>query len=251
MRQTTTVDGIVRSSLMTLGLPIHWYVQFLHYALKCLNQELNMDTLPLIKTVEVTLDDNNELQIPRDFIDVIKLGRKVNNDHRIKVFGVNDNFNRNAVSADNKSTESDQVLASLNYGGYYFTNFYNDKGEHKGGMVGYGNDTTSSEYKVIRDRHVIKVSPAQPTGVTIYMEYLGYHTATTASYIHPYAAEVIEAYIIYKFKEHNRSVNKGEMMESKQEYYNQLRKLRGRLYGLTKTDILRLVRGEFRQSVKV
>ncbi len=92
MRQTPTVDGIVRSSLMTLGLPIHYYVQFLHYALKCLNQELNMDTLPLIKTIEVTLDSNNELQIPRDFIDVIKLGRKVDNDHRIKVFGVNDNF---------------------------------------------------------------------------------------------------------------------------------------------------------------
>ena len=58
-------------------------------------------------------------------------------------------------------------------------------------------------------------------------------------------------YIIYKFKEHNRAINRFEVGESKQEYYNQLRKLRGRLLGLTKTDILRLVRGEFRQSVKL
>jgi hypothetical protein len=251
MRYATTIDGIVRSTLMTLGLPIHYYVQFMHYALKCLNQELNMDTLPLVKTIEVSLDSNNELSLPNDFIDIVKLGRRVHNDHRIKVFGVNDNFARLAVDRDNLSPATDEVLASLNYGGYFFTNFYNDKGEHKGRMYGYGNDTQGSEYKLIRERGVIKVSPSVPATAKIYLEYVGFHSATSASGVNPYAAECIEAYIIYKFKEHNRGITKNEAAESKQEYYNQLRKLRSRVMGLTKTDVLRLVRGEFRQSVKI
>ena len=75
MRYTTSIDGIVRSNMMTMGLPIHYYVQFMHYALKCLNQELNMDSLPLIKTIEVSLDTNNEMSIPRDYIDIVKLDR--------------------------------------------------------------------------------------------------------------------------------------------------------------------------------
>lgn len=251
MRYSTTIDGIVRSTLMTMGLPIHYYVQFMHYALKCLNQELNMDTLPLIKTIEVSLDDNNEMSIPSDFIDIVKLGRRVKNDQRVKVFGVNENFTRFAVDRDNRSSATDEVLASLNYGGYFFTNFYNDKGEHKGRMYGYGNDTQDSEYKVIRERNVIKISPNFPTTAKIYLEYVGTHSPTSASAVNPYAAECIEAYIIYKFKEHNRAITKNEAAESKQEYYNQLRKLRSRVMGLTKTDILRLVRGSFRQSVKI
>lgn len=251
MRYSTTIDGIVRSTLMTMGLPIHYYVQFMHYALKCLNQELNMDTLPLIKTIEVSLDTNNEMSIPSDFIDVVKLGRRVANDHRIRIFGVNDDFSRFATARDNKAATTDETLGALHYGGYYFTNFYNDKGEHKGRMFGYGDDTSGSEYKVIRERGVIKVSPNFPTTAKIYLEYVGTHSPTSASAVNPYAAECIEAYIIYKFKEHNRAITKNEAAESKQEYYNQLRKLRSRVMGLTKTDILRLVRGSFRQSVKI
>ncbi len=251
MRHANTIDGIVRSTLMTLGLPIHYYVQFLHYALKCLNQELNLDTLPLIKTIEVSLNSNNELSIPNDFIDIVKLGTRVDNDHRVKVFAVNDNFSRVATNRDNTSADNDEFLAALNYGGYYFTNFYNDKGEHQGRMYGYGNDTSGSEYKLIRERNVIKVSPTFPSTAKIYLEYVGYHSPTSASGINPYASECIESYIIYKFKEHTRSITKNEAAESKQEYYNQLRKLRARVMGLTKTDILRLVRGNFRQSVKI
>jgi hypothetical protein len=118
-------------------------------------------------------------------------------------------------------------------------------------MYGYGNDTQGSEYKLIRERGVVKVSPDVPATAKIYLEYVGHHTPTSASGINPYAAECIEAYIIYKFKEHNRGITKNEAAESKQEFYNQLRKLRARVMGLTKTDILRLVRGEFRQSVKI
>jgi hypothetical protein len=251
MRYTTTIDGIVRSTLMTMGLPIHYYVQFLHYALKFLNQELNIDTLPLIKTVEVKLDSNNELQIPRDFIDLVKIGVRTSNDHKIRMFAQNRELNRNAVARDNKSEGNDERLSALNYGGYFFSNYYNDKGEHKGRMYGYGNDTSGSEYKIVKERNAIKLSAALAKDVTVYMEYVAYHTATTASALDPRAAQAMESYIIYKFKEHNRAINRQEVLMAKDDYYNEYRKLRGRVFGLTKNDILRLMRGEFRQSVKI
>ena len=251
MRNTTSIDGIVRATLMTMGLPIHYYVQFMHYALKCLNQELNMDSRPLIKTIELSMDTNNEIAIPRDYIDIVKIGQRLDGKHAVKIYGENPNLARIQTAHNAANTADDTALQALNYGGYFFNNFYNDKGEHKGRMYGYGNDVGGSSYKVVPERNVIKLSNKLSNKTTIYLEYVAYHTATSASYIDPRAAECIEAYIIYKFKEHNRAINRFEVGESKQEYYNQLRKLRGRLLGLTKTDILRLVRGEFRQSVKL
>ena len=43
----TTIDTIIRRSLLNNSLPIHWYTQELFSAAECL-RELNFDTLKII-----------------------------------------------------------------------------------------------------------------------------------------------------------------------------------------------------------
>ena len=68
-----TVNEIVRSALLTTSKPIHYYMNYLHYALKGV-KEIGFDSPFKIKSTVITIDSNNEITLPDDFVDYIKVG---------------------------------------------------------------------------------------------------------------------------------------------------------------------------------
>lgn len=65
-----TIDGVVRSALASHQLPLHYYVEFAHHALRCL-RDLEMDIgLRAVRLFTATLDNEGNVTVPADTIDV-------------------------------------------------------------------------------------------------------------------------------------------------------------------------------------
>jgi len=251
---TTSIDAIVRSALMSHQLPIHYYVQFLHYALKCV-QELNFDVLQNIKSVKLTVNEFSEVPLPADYIDYCVVGVEVG--QRIRPLSMNQRINRlpntdaggNQIAYPNDSTV-DYSYLSYNYDGYFFSSFINSKGQHIGRYFGYGASTDDS-FRVIEDRGVIQLDQSIGEGAIIYMEYLYLDTAATTSLVAPYAQNCIEAYITWMFRKWDNRIPRVDVEMSKREFYNELRILRARKDDLTKSDILSISRKYNKQAPKL
>ena len=68
-----TVNEIVRSALLTTGRPIHYYMHYLHYALKAV-KEIGFDSPFKIKSTKITVDTNREITLPDDYVDYVRVG---------------------------------------------------------------------------------------------------------------------------------------------------------------------------------
>ena len=230
------IDNIVKSALFTCGKPIHYYIQFLHYALKCV-QELHFDSLKNVKSVELILATDNTVTLPTDFVDWCKIGFAT--DQYITMLGQNGDFSRQAQP----TTSSDEAQA-------FFYNVTNQYGEHKGQVFGLGNDNPIS-FKVIPERDVIQLDK-RFTKDSIILEYITDGTSSsTSTLVHPYASQVIEDYIFWKYKANSRLYNRFDAKIARDEYYDQLRRLRARMNPLTVTDIVRSLRSGFKMSIKI
>ena len=68
----TSLDTIIRRSLLNNHLPIHWYTQELFSSAECL-RELNFDTLKIINSVSLPVSSYGSADLPSDFVDDVAL----------------------------------------------------------------------------------------------------------------------------------------------------------------------------------
>lgn len=237
-----TLDNIVRSALMDKGYPLHFYLQFLQYGVDCVRQ-LNFDTLGNIKSVRLPVNSYKAVTIPCDYVDYVRVGIQLGQ-YVEPMAEKKESFNRlnNFDSLGNKinygDIEASNGLIPNNWEGYWYTNYINDKGEHLGRIFNNQPGFRNS-FVVLRERDEIQLDNGF-TGTEIVLDYVsdGLTTDSTNA-IHPYAIDAIKAFIFWKSKEHGRQYNLGERSVAKDEYYNQLRVLRGRLNNMTVNDIKR------------
>ena len=170
--RTYTVDEIVRSSLLTTGKPIHYYMQYLHYALKGL-REINYDSPFKIKSTKLTVDDNLEVTLPDDYVDYIRVGYE--NGQYVNRLIEKDSFNRlmNLDSDGNQipypDVESDNGTAYSD--SYYYASHANDKSEHLGRHFGH-KATYKGSFMVIPERNKIMLDPSLHKAKHIVIDYL-------------------------------------------------------------------------------
>ena len=72
----TTLDKIVRSALSDRGYTMHWYLQFLTYAVNGL-RELNFDVMQNIKSVRLPVNSYKAATLPIDYVDYVRVGNEV------------------------------------------------------------------------------------------------------------------------------------------------------------------------------
>lgn len=112
-----TVNEIVRSALLTTGRPIHYYMHYLHYALKAV-KEIGFDSPFKIKSTKITVDTNREITLPDDYVDYVRVGWE--NGQYVKRLIEKHSFNRLMhLDSDGNQTaypdvESDQGLIFTN-----------------------------------------------------------------------------------------------------------------------------------------
>lgn len=236
-----TLHNIVSRTLLTTGFTIHWYEEFLHHGIEAM-EELEMDTYAELKVVKLKISDG-KVKLPRDYVDYVTLGT-VKQNGRVRRYTENPNL-AFSDSYDTKNTEDDYYPFSLDEN-------HNDLGEFTGRLFGAGGFTLDKEFRVNRKEGYIRLgSEVGNENSEIYLEYVAEGDCPcSCSYVHPYLNKAIEKYIIWMNREHNRSETNYGKETSRREYYNELRKARARISGLTYEQIIESARAYTGLSTK-
>ena len=247
----TTINSLVRSSLMSHGLTLHYYVTFLHFALQGL-REISFDTVGRISTVKLAPNAFGEAQLPGDYIDYIRFGW-LRNRYLIPLGSTRSlvrtpNVDASGLQAPYPAGTGALVSASTfdPFASYHISPY----GEDLGRLYGLGGGTRNDVFQLIEERNVVIFGEKFGSTDSIYMEYLAAGNYADADAVfHPYAESTLEAYIKYRYAE-QRTSRLADVNRAQKDFYNQYRLLRARLNGLTKEDMIRQARESFRQSVK-
>lgn len=247
-----TLDKLVRSTLASRNYPMHWYLQFLHYGVQAL-RELNFDVLQNVKSVRLPVNSYKAATLPIDFVDVIRVGNELG--QYVVEWAEREGFNRlnKFDSQGNKIPYGDIEAANgilpNNWEGFWYTNYINDKGEHLGRIFN-NKPSFRNSFQILRERSEIQLDVSY-TGQYITVDYISDGISIDASNkVHPYAAAAIEAYILWKMKEHGRQYNISERQLAKEEFYNQLRVLKGRLNNIDVNDIQRSLSRNYGPTIR-
>lgn len=258
MESYATVDQIVRSALIDLGnISLHHYPRFLNWALDCV-QDWNMDSAKEVKTVKLTMNDIKQVELPRDFVDWVKVGIQCGD--RIKIMGVREDMNRlhntddcgNPKPFDNCNCTANTLPPDYTlFGGYYFFDYRNDYGEFTGGLYGYGGGYNQNGYfQVDRTNGVLQFT-SDVNNTNIYLEYIstGFNP-NQQSVVNQYARKCIKWYVHWMYYTFSKGAASGDAQKWELLYREELHNARFRLMDLTIEDIIGLSRQSYGQSPK-
>lgn len=250
---TTTMDSIVRTVLMEMNLPIHFYFRAATIGIRTV-RDLNLGTLPYVKTVRLTVDEFNECDIPTDLVDWIKVGTQKGAE--IVPMGENKSYNRlpnlNDADAQIPYNEPSGHTVSINssFNNYTFGKSVNDYGEINGKMFGLGNAHRADEFKFFPERSKILVGGNLSEGDILYIEYVAYDTSQFYQGIPVVATPFIEQSIKFNFARYDRTGRLGDINREQQILSIEKRKLRAALTKIDTDTMLRLFRSNYKQSIK-
>lgn len=244
----TTLDKIIRRNLLAKRMPLHYYMEFLVHASTCL-RELTFDTLRVVNTVELTLNNYFAVDLPCDYVDWTKIGLKVG--QYVVPITQRDSINRlRAQDAQgNYTTYTDTQTIEQEFPfwpGFWIFQNIDDLGENIGRRFGADAGATNDAFKVMRERRQIQFTETM-TDCTIVLEYISDgQTSDNATQIDPYAQSAIEAFINWK-RSQNADIDRSPEARS---FYNQRRILRARMSGITIPDIRQILYSNYRASIK-
>lgn len=247
---TTSIDSIVHSALMTLQLPLHWYIDGLHYALKC-SLEMGYRDLPKIKSARLTIAADRTVALPADYVDWVRIGYEEG--QYVTDLGEQRRFNRMAPATGVSYADAFAAVDFFPGNWSYYPSHLTDHNEFNGRFFGQTPRPTNN-FLEIRERGLIQLDSSFVAGRTISIDYIYFDAAAATSFVHPYAAPAIEAYVIWKIKEVSRGLEKANRFEarySRDEYYAALKQWRSQAIGLTLKDIERAIRSGSHQTPKI
>lgn len=245
----TTLDKIIRRNLLAKRLPLHYYVEYLVHASTCL-RELTFDSLRIINTVELTLNDYFAADLPCDWVDWTKIGIKMG--QFVQPITQRDSINR----LRNQDSQGAYIpyldhpaTTSMEYPfwpGYWMFQNIDDLGENLGRFYGFNAGLVPDGFKILKERQQIQfLETARAT--TYVMEYISDgQTSDNASQVDQYAWSCIEAFINWK-----RTANADNAHSPEGDNYrNQRRILRARMSEVTLYDIRQILFRNYRASIK-
>lgn len=249
-------------------------------------REFGFDVTTRVKSVKRTIESNDTITLPEDFVGLIKVGI-VDTDGVIRVMRENKNINfsqkiiddrtggdlqdsegyvdgaandvtpplmiqQNADLIQNKedskgSTAGQTGSSSEELREDIFRNYLYEN--TLGALYGLGGGVGVGEYRLNLDQFRIEVATNSNTTEVI-IEYISDEARSTNPLIHVYAEEALRSYVYYKVCERKRNVPASEKARSRAEYYNERRKARARMNSISKDDILGVVRKNFKQAPK-
>ena len=246
---STTINQIVNNMLLQRRYSLHWYLEFLLYGIECV-RELSMDDLMIMNTKVLPVNStSNTAELPSDYLDYVMVGVRVGQNIMPLVesdlFDNANNFSSDYTQVKYNSQETTSQTDVLNpiYGAYgfsqWFTTHYNNFGEQAGKF--YGGISYYDTFQIIKGRNVIKINEGLSFD-NIVLIYIGNGLSVDAvSSITPYATQTIQEYILFKFKENNRTYSPGEAQAQYNRYTNARQILRARMSDLSLSKLKRIV----------
>tara|TARA_R100000315_G_C5221232_1_gene133026 strand:- start:530 stop:1387 length:858 start_codon:yes stop_codon:yes gene_type:complete len=235
-------------------------------------REFGFDVTNRVRSLKLSVESNNTVTLPDDYVDLIKIG--IVTDGIVYVLGENKNLNMSmAVVTGDDAGVGDSQLGPLNieaneiadrdrsvedtagtsgdgdkdYDYYVFQNYLYQGG--LGRLYGAGGGHLRGEYRIDLDQNRIEMSTEDAISEVV-LEYVADEARNTFPVIHVYAEEALRCYLYYKLIERKSTVPAGEKARARAEYYNERRKAKGRMSNFTKTEALKTIRQNFKQSPK-
>ena len=246
----TSIDSIVRRTLLENSYPIHWYSEYLFHASACL-RELTIDTLKVINTRNLPVNADLSVDLPDDFQDDVAVSFSTG--ATLKPIPHRDSINPLRVhNATTGAFEMQPTTTTLSQGGLYFpfvgrTWYWNisDYGEPTGRLFGSDGENPNG-YKVIKERNQIQLY-GEFSGGNMILQYISDgQSMDNASMVDNLAFATVQAWINWK-----RTANAvNEFSPEGRHFYNTKRKLKARLNGMTGTDIVNILRSNYTAAIK-
>lgn len=236
-------------------------------------REFGFDITSKVRSIKRTVETNNTVTLPDDYVDMIKLGT-VDDDGLVYVLGQNKNLNysRKYTTAQNTNDSAGgpldieeniiidrqdsktpttgttgEVDVVDGFDSYIFRNYIYENS--LGRLYGFGGGQMEGDYRINLDQNRIELEVN--SGVTeVVMEYVADEARSTNPVIHVYAEEALRSYIYYKLCERKSNVPANEKARARAEYYNERRKAKARLSNFTKEEAFRTIRKNYKQSPK-
>jgi hypothetical protein len=235
-------------------------------------REFGFDVTSRIKSIKSSVNSNNTVSLPSDYVDLVKIG-VVGSDGVVYVLNQNKNINysrkvsetttpvedksgpmyisQNGVENredDKTSTSGADVLTSEDpFESYVFRNYIYENS--LGGLYGIGGGHGLGEYRINLDQNRIEIDTSNDVSEVV-IEYIADEARSSNPLIHVYAEEALRAYMYYKLCERKSIVPANEKMRARSEYYNERRKAKARLGNFSKDEALRTIRKNFKQAPK-
>lgn len=224
------IDSLIRQALAENNLTIHKYYEFAVHAFRAL-KELRMDTLKDTTKVELTVDENNSVIKPTDFIDWVRISRN-------RLGFLVDLEERKSYMPQTAPEETDNSSSFTTY--YHNGRVINLLGEHMGKQYGTIGDNTRDIF--VEEDNRIRLGSRFSEGSKVVLEYLHLTSPTVSSLVHAYAEASIVAYITYCYVKQNPRKRLADVQYAKRQYQIEMKKLRARFNGLTARKISMIVR---------
>jgi hypothetical protein len=239
-------------------------------------REIGFDLGKKVKSLKRSVNSNNTIDLPDDFVDLVKIGI-VDPGGVVRVFGNNKNINYsrkmetsdddksgtrtdtfdagpmniglNSISdrVDDKTSTSSNIPVEDNLDVYVFENYLYQGG--LGRLYGTGGGHLAGEYRLNLDQNRIEVE-ANDDFSEVVIEYIADEARSSDPEVHVYVEEALRSYIYYKIIERKSSVLANEKVRARAEYYNERRKANARLSNFTKEEALKTIRKNFMQAPK-
>ena len=236
-------------------------------------REFGFDVTSNVKSIKRTVESNNTVTLPDDYVDLIKIGT-VDDDGLVYVLGQNKNLNysRKYTTAQNTNDSeagpldideniiidrqdsktpttgtTGEVDVVDGFDSYIFRNYIYENS--LGRLYGFGGGQMEGDYRINLDQNRIELEVN--SGVSeVVLEYVADEARSTNPVIHVYAEEALRSYIYYKLCERKSNVPANEKARARAEYYNERRKAKARLSNFTKEEAFRTIRKNYKQAPK-
>ena len=251
--QYATLDSITRRSLLEKSLPLQYYLEYLLHGSSAI-RELSMDTLKIINTVNLKLNDYGAVDLPGDFVDDVSVGIPVggivqplvkrDNINSLRIHnGTTGAFEQHADAANLNQSMLTFYGLNLNY--FFYWNI-SDYGEPVGKYFGSNGGAHQNGYKVIKERNQIQFTGAITTDNVILTYISNGQSVDNATMVDWAAHSAIQAYSDWKSSQNAAFKDSPEART----FYNEKRLLRARLNPLTTTDIVDTLRTAYSAAIK-
>ena len=225
-------------------------------------REFGFDVSSRVRSIKRTIQSNNTVILPEDYVDLVKIGI-VDNDGVVRVLGQNKNLNysRKLTSAggtsdseagplnissslikdreDDKTPTTDDNGSDSDLDYFIFENYLYQGGI--GRLYGLGGGHLAGEYRINLDQNRIEIDTDSDTSELV-LEYIADEARSTNPVIHVYAEEALRSYMYYKLCERKSTVPANEKARARREYYNDRRLAKARLSNFSKHEALKTIR---------
>ena len=251
--QFVTLDQITRRSLLDKGMPIHWYAEYLFHGAAAI-RELAKDTLKIVNSANLPVNDYGAIDLPGDFKDDISVCIPVSG--LLQPIAKKDSIN--PIRLHNTTTglfepyqsgvdlnDDELNLFGINTSYFWYYNV-NEYGEATGGYFGANGGAYQNGYEVIKERRQIQLTGAFTSDNAVLLYVSNGQSVDNATQIDWDAHASIQAYCDWKSSP-NAAIKDSPEART---YYNETRKLRGNLNDLTLTDLRQIIRSKYTAAIK-